>query len=296
MLKTTGNLFRKNSWAGLTFSTLATALLTLPASASIIGGDLNSIIGGDAQFIANQEFIAIGPVESIDRRKNVVVVLGQSFSIDSMTLITVSETSSASQGPKILKLIRRGDYVAVGGWQTTARTVTASRITVLPSTYVDGSSSTYVKGRIGAIDFALGRLTVGSLQVDYTASLGSMGANQLAVGRTVELVGMRPTPGGAMLAFTAKAEEPQSIIGGDVNSIIGGDANSIIGGDINSIIGGDANSIIGGDTNSIIGGDANSIISGDTNSIIGGDTNSIIGGDTNSIIGGDAINIICGNS
>jgi len=240
MLKILMILFGKTSRARLIFSSLIAGLFILPAAASIIGGDLNSIIGGDAKFIAANDFIAVGRVESVDRSKNLVVVLGQTYTIERMTRISIAGKLVSSQGTKVLNFIRAGAYIAVGGVETSAGKVTAARIAILSAAYVDGSSLTYVKGRIGWLDTSIGRLTVGSLQVDYTFSLDSLDASQLAVGRTIELRGIRPLAAGAMLAFSAKIAQSDSIIGGDANSIIGGDVNSIIGGDLNSIIGGDA--------------------------------------------------------
>ena len=279
MLKIRMLRFRKTSRAALVVGSLVAALFPFTSPASIIGGDLNSIIGGDATIIASHAFAVIGSVERVDRHNNLIVVLGQSYSVDQSTRISIAENIFRSDATKNLKLIRPGDYVAVAGSTISTGIVTASRIALLATAYVDGASPTYLKGQVSSLDQALGRLTVGSLQVDYTSSLHTLDATQLSIGSKIELLGIRPSANGAMLAFTAMATLPESIIGGDANSIIGGDANSIIGGDANSIIGGDVNSIIGGDVNSIIGGDVNSIIGGDVNSIIGGDVNSIIGGD-----------------
>jgi hypothetical protein len=295
--------FRKNNRLVLVACSLLASLIpfSLPASIiggdlnSIIGSDLNSIIGGDLSSIAGQDFAVIGSIERIDRRHNLIVVLGQTYSVDQATKISIAGKLLKSETSKSLKLVRAGDYVAVAGAIATNGAVAASKLSVLSATYSDGSSPVYVKGRVTSLEKSIGRLTIGSLVVDYTSSLYAFDANALAVGSPIELAGIRPLANGEVLAFDATASLPDSIIGGDADSIIGGDADSIIGGDANSIIGGDANSIIGGDANSIIGGDVNSIIGGDANSIIGGDANSIIGGDANSIIGGDVNSIIGGD-
>ena len=282
---------------------VAALALAAPSWASIIGGDTNSIIGGDTRSIVGgdlnsiigSDLAAIGAVESIDLRKGVVVVLGQVFAVDQNTRFSIAGRS-VSNGTKLLKFVRIGDYVAVGGVRAKGAPARASSVVTLRTRYTDGATETYVKGDIASLNSAIGQLTIGSLTVDYTAVLSVVDASLFVVGGTVELAGIRPNSGGALLASSGRVLSSRSIIGGDTNSIIGGDTNSIIGGDTNSIIGGDTNSIIGGDTNSIIGGDTNSIIGGDTNSIIGGDTNSIIGGDTNSIIGGDTNSIIGGDT
>jgi len=245
---------------------------------SIIGGDTRSIIGGDLNSIIGSDRAAIGTVERIDLAKGLITVLGQSFAVDQKTSLTAGGRTVA-KGVKLLKVVRLGDYVAVGGVQAKGAPARATKVVSLPIRYVDGASETYVKGEIASLRRAVGRLGVGSLAVDYTAVLSSVDASSFVVGGTVELAGIRPNAGGVMLASSGRVLSANSIIGGDANSIIGGDANSIIGGDTKSIIGGDTKSIIGGDTKSIIGGDTKSIIGGDTKSIIGGDTRSIIGGD-----------------
>jgi hypothetical protein len=262
---------------------------------SIIGGDVRSIIGSDLNSIIGSDLAALGTVERIDLAKGLITVLGQSFSVDQKTSLTANGRAVA-KGIKLLKVVRLGDYVAVGGVRVKGVPARATKVVSLSTRYVDGASQTYVKGEIASLRRAVGRLTVGSLTVDYTVVLSSVDASSFAVGGTVELAGIRPTAGGLMLASSGRILNTNSIIGGDANSIIGGDANSIIGGDANSIIGGDANSIIGGDARSIIGGDTRSIIGGDKRSIIGGDTRSIIGGDTRSIIGGDTRSIIGGDT
>ncbi len=240
MLETWIRLFRKTSWAGTVFGALIAAQFVFPASAAIIGGDLNAIIGGDASFIADTKFAVVGQIERIDRRNKLVVVLGQTYAIASMSRITIDGLAIASQGAKGIKLVRVGDYVALAGSEVSSGTAVASRIAILAPDYVDGSSSTYVRGQVTWLDPAVGLLTVGSLQVDYTFALASFDATQLSVGDSVELLGIRPTSSGPMLAFSAETSDANGIVGGNANVIVGGDVNGIIGGDASAIVGGDA--------------------------------------------------------
>ena len=178
------------------------------------------MLGGDSGFFESSSFVAVGPVERIDHRT--VVVLGQTYVIDKATQVT-------SQ-------IDLGSYVAVAGSVATVSAVTATRVQVLPSLYVDGSSLTYVRGQVRTLSESVGRLSVGALQIDYTPSLGTTDKVVLAVGDIANFSGIKPSPSGAMLAFSTKGvTNKKSIIGGDVQgkSIIGGDlqGKSIIGGD-----------------------------------------------------------------
>jgi hypothetical protein len=297
MLRIRSHGLIKTSWAAGLVGSRGLASV-LPAYASIVGGDLNSILGVSSEAYEKSRFVVVGPVERIDARKRILVVLGQTYAIDKSTQFV----SSSGQ-------VGIGSYVAMAGSAEVAGAVTAARVQLLASAYVDGSSLTYVRGTVRTLDQSLGRLSVGKLQIDYTVSLGNVDTAVPTVGETAEFSGIRPSQNGVMLAYSTKIPASKSIIGGDLQgkSIIGGDAQSIIGGDLQgkSIIGGDAQSIIGGDLQgkSIIGGDlqGKSIIGGDLQgkSIIGGDLQgkSIIGGDLQgkSIIGGDAQSIIGGD-
>ena len=258
---------------------VAACAMVAPSWASIIGGDTNSIIGsdtrsivgGDLNSIIGSDLAAIGTVESINLQKALIVVLGQAFVVDQNTKLSIAGRS-VTKGTQLLKFVHIGDYVAIGGARTKNAPARAGKVVSLAVRYTDGATQTYVKGDIASLNSAIGQLVIGSLTVDYTAVLSTVDASSFVAGGTVELAGIRPNSGGALLASSARVLSSRSIIGGDANSIVGGDTNSIIGGDTNSIIGGDTKSIVGGDTKSIVGGDTKSIVGGDTKSIVGGDT------------------------
>ena len=225
MLKILKTLKRSTFFFGAVLS-----LATTTSWASIIGGDTNSIIGGDTRSIVGgdltsiigSEFAAVGPIDSIDLRKSLIVVLGQAFVLDQTTRLSIAGRPSTS-GIKALRLLRVGDYVAVGGIVGTDSASKATEIVAAVNRYVDGASQTYVKGKIASLNQVVGQLTIGSLLVDFTPVLSSFDASSLAVGETVEFAGIRPISNGGLVAFTIRAPDTNSIIGGDTKSIIGGD-------------------------------------------------------------------------
>ena len=284
--------------AGAAVAAIGLLTISTPTNAGIIGGDfrstaaisVNGIVGGDRTVMARYPIAVVGPVERVDLKARTVTVLGQTFAATSI---------------RSLKAARVGDYVLAGGSISGSQLV-LGELQSLGATYVAGASGIYVRSVVSSIDAATGRLRLGGVVVDYTATLANGGTNLPAVGSVVEFYGTQPSRGGVALASDLAWESStQGIVGGDasVNGIVGGDAsvNGIVGGDtsVNGIVGGDTsvNGIVGGDTsvNGIVGGDTsvNGIVGGDTsvNGIVGGDTsvNGIVGGDTsvNGIVGGD---------
>jgi hypothetical protein len=187
-------------------------------------------LGPAASFFQSSNFVAVGPVEQFDRRAGTLVVLGQTYAI-------AKSTQFGSHRAQITV----GSYVAVAGSVATAAVVTATRVQVLSTSYVDGASLAFVRGQVGTVDESLGRLSIGKLLVDYTPSLGSTDVAMPAVGEFAELSGVKPSSDGVMLAYSSK-----SIIGSDIQgkSIVGSDiqGTSIIGSDVQakSIVGSDA--------------------------------------------------------
>ena len=228
---------------------------------------------------------------------------GQNLEI--MGQVAILESSDARNS---VARMDRGSYIAVFGYISATGQISATRIEVLESQYVPGSSPVMVSGvLISSLD-ENGHVSLGELTIDVTPSLSAptqIDANQIAV-----FTGVQPNQDGIMLAHGAQGfgsyanfSEYQnlkagmflaSIGGGDSPlSIGGGDSPLSIGGGDSplSIGGGDAPSSIGGGDSllSIGGGDApSSIGGGDSPSSIGGGDSplSIGGGDSPLSIGG----------
>ena len=216
-----------------------------------------------------------GPVDSVNRNRSQVTVLGHSFAVSRPSAFAV------------------GNQVAVYGWLAQDGQLIVERVQSL-GRHVPGASRVVVSGRVSRVQAATGRISVGSVLVDYTQLLSIAPSLEFSAGSLVRLAGTQSQLRGVItaslasyngkpysdvaLVLTAQGIAVVAIDGGRTDGVITG-TNGIITG-TNGIITG-TNGIITG-TNGIITG-TNVIITG-TNGIITG-TNGIITG-TNGIITG----------
>ena len=140
---------------------------------------------GTAQIsLANEdlELIYSGPVEAVN-------AAGGELSVLNHQVVT---RGSASIGV--------GSQVNVYG-KLLPNGAVASAVVVKVSDYAAmGSDSVYVKGRVTAISALIGRFSIGTTQVDYTALLSDSSFHMPVTGETIEVVGIQPTVRGVVLA------------------------------------------------------------------------------------------------
>jgi hypothetical protein len=136
--------------------------------------------------------LAIGVVDSVDKRAGTISVLGQRIRIDSAQLVAGSRTLPASKG---VSLLAPDAVVWVDG--TVSRGVAhAERVYVLPERNVPGATLLFVAGVLSGTD-STGIATIGQLRVD----LNPLGLSDIpAAGSYVEIVGVQPVPRGILLA------------------------------------------------------------------------------------------------
>ena len=283
---------KKKALTRLRISCKALALVSLvvvagftsnPALSSIQGTDfalasIQGIQGTDAKLLAGSDVVTLGPVEALDVRRGTVTVLGQQYLLGDVA-------------KRALRSLSVGDYVVTSGMVRSDGSVAANAVLRLAAMYVSGASPVYLKGRVASNDVSLGRLVVGTLAIDYTATPSFVDVSALGPGSTLELAGIQPVAAGLLLAGEAKVISVQSIAGTDSRSIAGTDARSIAGTDARSIAGTDSRSIAGTDARSIAGTDSRSIAGTDARSIAGTDSRSIAGTDARSIAGTDSRSI-----
>ena len=201
---------------------------------------------------------------------------GQNLEI--MGQVAILESSDARNS---VARMDRGSYIAVFGYISATGQISATRIEVLESQYVPGSSPVMVSGvLISSLD-ENGHVSLGELTIDVTPSLSAptqIDANQIAV-----FTGVQPNQDGIMLAHGAQGfgsyanfSEYQNLKAGMFLASIGGGGSpqSIGGGGSPDSIGG------GGSPQSIGGGGSPQSIGG------GGSPNSIGGGGSPQSIGG----------
>lgn len=185
-----------------------------------------------------QTHYALGPVESANSQAD-VVVLGQRFALDTSTVCTVAgkETTKAACSAAL----SRHAYVVVVG--DAVQLNRASRITVLPFTYVPGASTVMLGARVTDVRADLGVVRLAGLTVDSTALL-AYGAFDVALGAYLELRGTQPAFSGVVLADGLRFSA-STITGTGLQTITGTGIQTITGTGIQTITGTGTQTITG---------------------------------------------------
>jgi len=165
---------------------------------------------------------------------------GQTLKI--MGQIVFLESSDAKN---LVGLMESGSYTAVFGYISATRQLTSTRIEVLESQYVPGSSPVMVSGMLfGSLD-ENGHISLGDLTIDVTPSLST--PTQIDSDQITVFTGVQPNQDGIMLADSAQGFESYASFSEYQNLQAGTFLASIGGGDAPaSIGGGDAPASIGG--------------------------------------------------
>jgi hypothetical protein len=122
-----------------------------------------------------------GPVHSIDLQSGSFVAVGQTVSFP-------------REG---LGALRVGGFVTVYGSIAGAGRIDATGVDISSEMYVPGATEVFVTGIPSSVNFARGTARIGSLDVDYTPSLG--GSRFGGIGAAITVIGTQPAFGGAML-------------------------------------------------------------------------------------------------
>ena len=160
------------------------------SSGSLLGissGSLLGISSGSGQGISSGSTAAIGalllagPVSSVNAYEGFFVSMGQ----------------QVYGSPEMLTGLRVGDFVMVGGQIGGAGIIEANTIVDTGARYVPGSTEVFVTGIPSLVDSAMGSATIGSLEVDYTPSMGR--SDFRGIGAAVTVIGTQPALGGKMI-------------------------------------------------------------------------------------------------
>ena len=150
------------------------------AEAGIGGTDLRVGMQG----IGGSDLDVLGVVETADRVSSAIVVSGQ-------TVHLTSGTKLSSTGSAQVALPAKGSLVAVYGSVNSDGTITASQISLVGSSYVAGATTLYVRGIVKSVNPTLARAQVGSLWIDYSASLYAPSGAPIAAGSIAEFSGLQ---------------------------------------------------------------------------------------------------------
>jgi len=193
--------------------------------------------GRGAQDSKGSELLLIGPVEHVDARQGVAIVLGQRV-----------------HSPSV-KRLQTGDAVQVFGTLQADGQIIASRID-RESGYVAGATPVLLTGIVTAVDTSIGQVQVGNLAVDYTALLAGDPAVRPEVGSRIQLTGVQPIVGGLFLAEGISGSGVQGISGSGVQGISGSGIQGISGSGVQGISGSGIQGISGSGVQGISGSGA----------------------------------------
>jgi hypothetical protein len=98
----------------------------------------------------------------------------------------------------ILSGLRVGDFVTVEGRISGAGTMDATAVNQTSELYTAGSSIVFLIGVPTSVDSKLGVATIGTLQIDYTQSMGR--SDFEGIGAAIAVIGTQPALGGTMIS------------------------------------------------------------------------------------------------
>ena len=153
----------------------------------VLGIDQSGVLGIDQSGELAIAPVLAGPVDSIDLEQGTFTSLGQ-------TVISSRST---------LGRLQVGKYVFVEGTVVSSGWLYADRLHVSDRDYVPGSDKVLVTGLPSIIDGTTGTAEMGSLIIDYTASMSD---GSLNTGTIWQFVGIRPSSNGVLISDKAHAE------------------------------------------------------------------------------------------
>ncbi len=150
----------------------------------IEGSNIRGIEGSNIRGIEGSNLL-FGPIDEVDVRAGTFVAMGQTVLFSART-----------------EQLQVGAMVSVQGTLLGPGHIYADRVVVSSEQYVPGSTEVFVTGIPSAVDTALGRASIGGLEVDYTSS---MSRGYPAAGSVWTFRGTQPNVRGLMVAEEAAA-------------------------------------------------------------------------------------------
>jgi hypothetical protein len=173
---------------------------------------LSIVSAQEALANSDLELIFSGPVESSNPSRGELNVLGHEI---------VSQERAG---------LGVGSIVNVYGKLLSNGSV-AGAVVEKVSDYATGSDPIYLKGHVTAVNPQIGRVWIGSTQIDYTNQLADSSFRIPALGETIEVLGTQPTAKGIVLAASIRSSAHQSVenkVGAELGVINTGSAMGVI--------------------------------------------------------------------
>src|SRR5271165_6362802 len=147
------------------------AIASLAFATGIAATGQDSIAGYKKQY--GSDLQVLGEAEQIDFANGMLVVAGQHIAISKETVFSIEGVPAID----VLRTFHRGDVLAVSG-----PLGAAARINKLNMAYVPGATTVFVKGKIGAIESAIGVAQIGDMRVDLTPAMSDPGFSKVEAG------------------------------------------------------------------------------------------------------------------
>jgi len=164
-------------------------------SVLVAGLTLGSIAALAHSATEKYQVILSGPIESVNRSANSIVVLGHQLAVRSAAGFLPGQVVN------VLGTVLNDGSVRAAIVQNTVR-------------YATSSDQVAVTGVVRAVDRLGGRVTIDGAKVDYTALLGNGRFSPPKVGELVQVLGTQPRAGGIVLAAQFIRQAPLGVSGG----------------------------------------------------------------------------------
>jgi hypothetical protein len=169
-----------------------------------VGLTLGSIAGLAQSASGKYQVILSGPIESVNRSANSIVVLGHQLTV---------RNAAGFQPGHVVNVF--GAVLSNGS--------TKAAIVQNTLRYAAGGDQVAVTGVVRGVDGLSGRIIVDGAKVDYTALLGNGRFSPPAIGELVQVLGTQPRAGGIVLAAQLIKQPPAGVSGGgNVLGVSGG--------------------------------------------------------------------------
>src|SRR5581483_1683344 len=218
--------------------------------------------------------LAIGPVESINPKSGIAIILGQQVLLPSALNLNV------------------GESVAVFGKSLPDGRLQASLVRQ-EGNYVAGSTNILLTGTVQSMNAAVGHAVVSGVSVDLTPMM-SAGAVSLAVGSEVRVLGTQPSShgviivsgvsGGGLSGFSGVSGGGHGVSGGGFSGVSGGGLSGVSGGG-HGVSGGGFSGVSGGGLSGVSGG-GHGVSGGGFSGVSGGGLSGVSGGGLSGVSGG----------
>ena len=139
----------------------------------------------------------IGPLEAVSPNGKAIVVLGQTYKVDTKDFSSVFATGNSREQSKRIPSV--GTFVAVRGERNSNGDQVATAVRAFESRYVPGASDIYLLGVAARYDATIAVADLGGVRV-FVGDIDGGSSPGIGSGALLEIVGRQSQPGGQVWA------------------------------------------------------------------------------------------------